>query len=278
MTLWTNAAQYAIDALAILLIVRLLSLKVRREGVYLVFALFLAFQIFTSLEFFAVKWLQLNVDYRLLWLVSTLVMWVFSLALVYSLSKVVLAELPGIQRLSRKLLNIVFVVAIGLAASTVSGEYTATGGAKLLDRIDRVLVAAYTIDRAIAMSASLVLVVILAFILWFPVKMPRNLAIFSVGFVIYFTAKTAFSLFRTYSAPGAYSHTIGQWVSVAINLVLVACFIYWVVFIDPKGQTAQVRIGHSWHVADQNRLIDQLEALNSALLRSSRDFENADRK
>jgi hypothetical protein len=274
MTWWMNAAQYATEVLAFVLIVRLLSLRVKREGVYLVFALFLAFQLLTTAEYFVTtRWFADQVDYRILWLVSTAGLWIFSLALVYSLAKAVLAELPGVMRFSRVLLQIVFPTAIIIGLLTVRGEYSAAGGANYSDPLDRLLVVAFALDRAISMSALLVLLAILGFILWFPVKMPRNLAIFSVGFVVYFGLKTGLSLLRTYSTPGTFSRNTAQFVSNGISLVLVLCFIYWIVFIDPKGQTAAVRIGHSWRAKDQRRLLNQLESLDLALLRGSHNLK-----
>jgi hypothetical protein len=55
--------------------------------------------------------------------------------------------------------------------------------------------------------------------------------------------------------------------------MVICCFLYWIVFIDPKGQTAQVRMGHSWRSTEQSKLIQQLEALNLALLRNSQRLE-----
>jgi len=45
--------------------------------------------------------------------------------------------------------------------------------------------------------------------------------------------------------------------------------LYWIAFIVPQGEAAQVRMGHSWRLAEQNRLVEQLESLNGALMRSS---------
>jgi hypothetical protein len=207
------------------------------------------------------------------WIVSTVAGWVFSLALVYSLAKAVLAGLPGVFRFSKILLNLVFPLAILLALSTARGEYWITGASHYSDPRDRLLLIGAVVDRAISMAALLILVAILAFILWFPVKMPRNLAVISVGLVIYFGSKTGLNLLRTYATPGTISRSSTELLSTCASMVAVFCFLYWIVFIDAKGQTAQVRMGHSWHAAEQGRLIQQLESINLALLRSSQRLE-----
>ena len=103
---WIDAAQYATEALAIILIFRLLWLRERRERVYSVFIGFLVLQLGESSSYFLfTHWGRDIVDYRLIWIGLTAMLAVLSLWLVYALAKAVLAELPGISRLSRNLLS-----------------------------------------------------------------------------------------------------------------------------------------------------------------------------
>jgi len=273
MTWWISATQYATEALALVLIARLLLLREKSELVYAVFALFLAFQLVSSFEyFFFSRWFS-QIDYRDVWIISTIAGWFFSLALVYSLAKAVLAGLPGVFRFSKILLNVWFPFSIVLALLTVKWEYLVTGAARNADATFRVLTVGHVVDRAISTAALLVLVAILAFILWFPVKMPRNLAVLSIGLVVYFGSKTGLTLLLTYSAPGIISRSISEVLSASVSMIGVFCFLYWIIFIDPKGQTSEVSLGQSWRSADQGKLIQQLESLNLALLRSSQHME-----
>ena len=268
MNSWINAAQYATEILAIVLVFRLLWLRERREGVYYIFIVFLLIQTSQSLIYFAyTKWAIDQIDYRLIWLCLTTFLDVFSLWLVYALAKAVLAELPGILRFSRTLLNVAFPLAIVIAFSTAKSEYRLMHGADPMDRMMRVCSVA---DRGISMAAALLLLVILAFILWFPVKMSKNLAIFSIGFVVYFASKTGLELIHLYSKLGAKAITI---LSTVDSVVLILCFLYWIFFIGAQGQTAQVRIGHSWRLAEQAKLLEQLESLNGVLMRSSQRMQ-----
>jgi hypothetical protein len=187
-----------------------------------------------------------------------------------------LAGLPGVFRFSLIFLNSVFPVAIIGALLTVRGEYLITGAARNSDSIERFVTVGSVVDRAISMASLFVLVAILAFILWFPVKMPRNLAIMSVGLVVYFGSKTGLELLRSYAVSGVISkssHYLRDLLSLGVSGVVICCFLYWIIFIDPKGQTAQVRMGHSWRSGEQGKLIQQLEALNLALLRNSQRLE-----
>jgi hypothetical protein len=191
--------------------------------------------------------------------------WVLWMWMVYALLKAILANLPGILSLSQKVLSYVFPAAVLIAVLTVRPELSASGQAGVLNPVDRAVAIALVLDRVIATVALLVLLAMLIFILWFPVQMPRNLALFSVGFVIYFAAKTIFLLFRDF-----FAHDLTELISNAISLVLIACFVYWLAFLNSEGEISSVRMGHSWRAEEQNRLLGQLEAMNAALLRSAR--------
>ncbi|MBV8553013.1 MAG: hypothetical protein JOY54_17090 [Acidobacteriaceae bacterium] len=204
-------------------------------------------------------------DYRITWILFKVIAWVLSLWMVYALLRATLANLPGILRLSQKILNIVFPLAAVAAILTIQPEYAASGLSSAVDPIDRAVLVVLVMDRSISTVALLALLAMLVFILWFPVQMPRNLAVFSVGFVAYFASKTMLLLLHSF-----FAHQLLHAISNAISLILVACFTYWLVFLNAEGERAPVRIGHSWRSAEQTRLIEQLEAMNTALLRSAR--------
>jgi hypothetical protein len=268
---WTSLTQYAIEVLAVALIFRLIKLRDRRIGVYSVFAVFLGVQLAGALAYFACRqWHQL--DYRVVWFSFTATLAFFSLFLVYSLAKAVLSELPGILRFSRLFLNIVFPVAIIIAFSTAKAEHWMMPAGNFDQRLDRLIAIFKIADKGISLASVLILIAILGFILWFPVKMSRNLAVFSVGFVIYFASKTGLELLSLYNAASLKTQDI---IGLGVNIVLVSCFVYWVLFIDANGQAIEVRIGHGWHRDEQEKLIGQLEALNVALLRSSQQLSSS---
>jgi hypothetical protein len=267
---WSRTAQYVSDILALILVIRLAAIRVRLPGVYRVFVAFLTFQLLDSLvslalyAFYGFLHGVLHFDYRLFWMPLQAVSWVLSLWMVYALLSEILKSLPGILRFSRVLLNVVFAVAVLLALLTVFPEYSVAGGAKFPHLTDRLLIASFAMSRAIAMAALLVLACILAFILWFPVEMHRNLAAFSVGLVIYFTAKVGLFLARSYLSPQN-----SRLLSTTMAFLAATCLLYWIVFITRSGQAIRVRWGHSWRLEEQRRLMTQLESTNTALLRST---------
>lgn len=265
---FTRIVQLLSELLTIALVVRIVSLRL--HSVYRVFCLFLIFQFLSS----SVAFLELllhnrTLDYRISWMIMQSIAWVLWLWMVYALLKAILAKLPGILKLSQKVLNFVFPAAILIAVLTARPELYASRGAVALGRIDRALALTFVLDRVIATVALLVLLAMLVFILWFPVQMPRNLARFSIGFVIYFAAQTVFLLFRNYQAYEV-NEQVRALVSNAISSVLVGCFVYWLAFLNSEGEISPVRMGHSWRADEQSRLIGQLEAMNAALVRGAR--------
>jgi hypothetical protein len=264
----TRIIQLLSELLTIALIVRIFFLRL--HSVYRVFCVFLVFELLsTSVTFLEVILHNRMLDYRITWMAMKGIVWVLWLWMVYALLKAILANLPGILKLSQKVLNYVFPAAIAIAVITARPELSASHVAGFVNPIDRALALTLILDRVIATVALLVLLAMLIFILWFPVQMPRNLALFSVGFVIYFAAKTVFLLFHNFRAHEM-TDRLTDLVSNASSLVLIACFVYWLAFLNSEGEIAPIRIGHSWRVDEQTRLIGQLEAMNAALLRSAR--------
>lgn len=259
---WTWIFQYISDFLAVCLIARLLLL--RFQSVYPLFCLFVGFDAAVSITIKAISVLGQPIDYRIEWLVVRAISWTIALLMVYALLSAILKTLPGLLRFSRYVLNSVLVGAILIALLTVNPEYTVLGVAREMDQVQRALMVGVVLDRAFSMAVVLALLAILAFVLWFPVRMPRNLAILSFGLVIYFSSITAFLLIRTYLSPGSV-----DLVSNSITIIQSACCLYWTVFITSAGEAAEVRIGHSWRREDQERLIGQLESMNAALLRAA---------
>src|ERR1700728_3483036 len=254
----TDIAQYISDGLALALVLRLLLLRL--HSVYRVFCAFLLFDLFSSAVFFVTTHTRyLYLDYRWAWMGLRPIAWVLSLWMVYALVDAILANLPGIQRLSHKVLNIIFVGALALALFTAEPEYTASQLSASPLTGNRAMAAVFVMERVIFMAALLILLAMLAFILWFPVQMPRNLAVFSVGFVVLFAARVALLLAHTY-----WTNANREVLSNATSFTLAGCCAYWLILINRAGETKPVRMGHSWGPVEQQRLACQLAGMNDA--------------
>ena len=262
---WERAAFGLSDVLSVILIFRLISLKL--HYVYRVFCGFLLFQVLITSVVFLERFTSLNrlLDYRITWLVMRVGLWTLSIWMVYALLQAILEKLPGILRASRRALNVVLPLAIGIAVVSAGPEFIASGTGRSGSVIKLLLRIALVLDRTIATVALLMLLLMLFFILWFPVRMPRNLALFSLGFIVYFSAKTSLLLLRSF-----WSHESSRMVDNGVTLILCACLLYWITFLNRAGEITPVVVGHSWQTAQQRKLLGDLEALNASLGRAAR--------
>ncbi|HEY7211679.1 MAG TPA: hypothetical protein VH477_15510 [Bryobacteraceae bacterium] len=262
---WAQIASGLSDILSLLLIVRLVFLRL--HAAYRVFCAFLLLEIISQSFAFLDKYTPIRhlVDYRVAWLVLQVLFWILSIWMVYALLRAILEKLPGILRFSRRVLKIALPISILIALVTAGPEYVASGASIAKDPIDYFVLLGLILSRMVATVCVLILLATLLFILWFPVAMPRNLAIFSIGFAVYFTAKTFLLLFYNF-----WSHESRMLVSNIVAFILCICLAYWISFINRNGEFAQVTIGHSWRASKQTSLMKDLEGLNAVLSRSGR--------
>ncbi len=262
---WARTAFVLTDVLSVTLVFRLVTLRL--HSVYRVFCAFLLFQIVTESLVIIERFLDPDgfIDYRLVWLASRLGSWILSIWMVYALLQAILANYPGILRASRRVLNSALPMSLLAAGLTALPEYLAAGAARADSRIDYLVNLALIFERVVSTIALLIMLLMLIFILWFPVKMPRNLAIFSVGFVLYFTAKTVLLLLRSF-----WAHESFALLDNGVAFILCFCLAYWITFLNKQGELSPVTLGHSWQADRQSRLLSDLNAINTALARAGR--------
>ncbi len=197
---WEYIVQCLNLALGIFLIIRLFS-----TGLYKTYKLFCSFLI-ADLLGSSLYMLHRPLGlfsyhvYFVCWLILKPVIWLFTLLMVYSLLEKILVQLPGLLRLSRRVLHIVFLLALAIALISARYEYFAPGFAASLKAKKFILQCWATevvLDRVVASTALLCLIAITVFLFWFPVRIPRNLSAFSIGFSVYFTAMTVLLLTRS---------------------------------------------------------------------------------
>ncbi len=264
---WSSIAQYSELIAGSLLIVRLLTLNLHR--VYRYFCFFLMADISGTLIWAIQRSLQqtqFRFDYRLVWLVGRLLTWPFILLTVYALLGAILANLPGILRLSRRVLNWSFLVALAIGLFTAIPEYKAASSIKVLpDHWAHVVQVALVLDRVVTSVALLALLCILIFLIWFPVEMSRNISVFFGGFAVYFALRGFLLLVPSYWSPQL-RHTM----NIAQALLSAAIFAFWGFLISRTGESIASRLSINWAPREQELLIGQLEAMNASLLRTAR--------
>ena len=271
---WGSIVQCLNLTLGVVLIIKLFSIKLQR--VYKLFCLFLAADLVGS-----ALWILSNVFgllsgrfYAFSWLITRSIAWLFTLLMVYSLLEKILSQLPGLLSLSKRVLYAAFSLAIIVGLISARFEYSASGFMALHGKqfLVRCWVTGLVLERVIASTALLSLLAILAFLLWFPVTIPKNLAVFSIGFTVYFVGITVLMLVRSLWPDEArpIMNQLLDVVSTLIGVVTGLCFAFWLFLLSPAGEAVPAALTIQRQPQEQERLIAQLELINDTLLKAAR--------
>jgi len=195
-----------------------------------------------------------SLSYRNAWLVTESLIICFYILVVLELYSIILQGLPGIAGLSRRYIQ----VAVGLAiiiSLLLLGVEKNNGG---------LLAHFFTFERTIMFSLLLFILLLTAFLVYYPAPLRRNIIVYSIGYTVYFLAKSTAILINNL---GYY------WNRELSNVRLTACFaclVFWLFALNRSGETKAVVLRHQWNAQDEERLLAQLQAINSSLLRTAR--------
>lgn len=172
--------------------------------------------------------------------------------IVLELYSLVLRDLPGIASISRRYTKVALAVAILISLALLQSE-----------QVPRSYMAQFfTFESTIVSSLVLFVFLITGFLVYYPVPLSRNVIFYSVGYAFYFTSK-ALTLFLRNTG-----HDWDASFSFALMAVSTACLIFWIFSLSRSGEKKTVVIGHKWNRKDEQRVMEQLDAINRALLRS----------
>jgi hypothetical protein len=259
----TSGGQLVNLGLGLLLVFRLLSLRLQR--IYTIFCALLIVDLAGSSLYLTLRIMHPSLrSYELLWICFEIVFWPTYVWVVYNILGAVLSQLPGILGFARRMLTLAFAVSFGAALGSGLLEvnmvrYRAVSWGPLDSMVSMVEIG----DRVLSCVAVGVLLVALGLICWFPIQMPRNLAAFIGGFVVYFTARSIIEVVVSLGNDSELTRNLPA-------LVFILCYVYWGAALSRAGELSQVRVGHRWNRREQDRLIAQLDALNASLMRQNR--------
>ena len=261
----TTVSQYLDVFLSLAFSIALFRLKLQTK--YLAILVFILSDSLASIVFIVCRWMVqdrlISIDYRALWCVMTWIGWVTTIWLVYVVLIAILERLPGIRQFSLRLMAVAVAISFATAFFTINPEYASSVG-KAGPMLDRLTALTAVVDRALSLAELLTILAILAFVLRFPIRVPRNLATFSSGLACFLFLRIGFFLLRTYVPSVHLSRGFGS----IPGYLIAGCLVYWIFFIDAAGEEAQATLGRAWQSVPKEHLVHQLEAMNAALLRS----------
>lgn len=170
-----------------------------------------------------------------------------------------LASRPAIARFGRQTVGYASAVAAAVAALGLIFDRAVPPNQPLL------LHRYFMVERTMDAWALLFLLLITAFMLWFPVKLMRNAAFYLLGFIVYFFARSA-GLLVLNLVPARYTPAVNT----GMLGVSLCCLLMWVVALRREDEDQSTVLGHRWDPSALERLSKQLDEINASLLRPTR--------
>ncbi len=178
---------------------------------------------------------------------------------VLELYGLVLNGYPGIGSVSRWVISGGLLISFIASVASIYPDFTGSPGQY------PTLFYVGVFEQAFRSALLFFLFLITTFLLWFPVPLSRNTVLHTVVFAVYFSSSALLHLMR---------NILGMELVPVLNgfvlLLGLACGLAWVLFLTPRGETVTVAFALPWRRRDSDRLVRQLDAINSSLLKAAR--------
>jgi len=123
----------------------------------------------------------------------------------------------------------------------------------------------FTAERTLDFAILIFLLLISAFLIWFPVKVRRNIVLYMAGFAVFYLSRT-FGLLMINLLPPASLSVVNN----VFTVVSFSCLIAWLLGLRRESEDTTTTVGHRWNPAAMERLSGQLDAINATLVRFGR--------
>ena len=124
----------------------------------------------------------------------------------------------------------------------------------------------WTFERSMNFVILIFLLLISILLLWFPIKVRRNIVVYISGFLL-FAAARSFGLLLANLLPQEFTVLVST-ILLALTLL---CLLIWIVGIRPEGERATATPGYRRDPEAMQRLSRQLDAINATLARFVRN-------
>jgi len=232
-------------------------LKLHQTGLSARYRVFFAFFIFRIPNSIWPLYLDVKSNtYLHFWIVTTAIALVFYVLLTLELYKLVLENYKGLFTMGRWALYISLAISVAVSAITLIPKIKPHSA-----QISKIMMYELATERGIDTALAILIILLLGFISFFPVKLNRNVRVHAVVFSTFFLSNTLVLLTRS---------LFGLHLGVEINTVLLcvtaASVVAWLALLRSAGEDAR-RAPAAVGMDYESRLLAHLDALNAALLR-----------
>jgi hypothetical protein len=175
---------------------------------------------------------------------------------VLELCSLIFSDYQGIQALGRWIVYGSLALSVLLSTITVLPTWVRSTEERF--SMQRFLM----VERGIDFAIVLLLLLLLAFLVLFPIQLRKNVIVHSVLFAVFFTTHSMGILIVNLTG-----YQLGISVSTCLMGVSLSCIIGWLVLMSRAGEQKIMAIRHPVPV-DENRLVAQLAEINATLMRA----------
>jgi len=185
---------------------------------------------------------------------------ILAIGVVLELYREALARHPALAGFGRRSVLVLIGSAALLAASGVMLDATILPGQSVI--VHRFL----TLERTVGLMVLAFLLLISGFLLWFPVKVKRNVVVYITGFVLFYSCRSGGLLLVNLLPRAAL-----QPMSVILLGCSLACLLLWTFGLRKESEDVTTVTGNRSNAAALERLSEQLDQINTALARFARN-------
>lgn len=189
------------------------------------------------------------------WAVQTINV-LMAVFVVQDLYRMALLEHPAVASFARRSVLAIIAIAGLVAFSGITLDATIPRGQ--FPAIHRFA----TFERSMNFLMLLFLLIVSALLLWFPIKVRRNIVVYICGFVL-FSASRSFGLLVANLLPPSDT----RFVSTLLLALTLASLVIWIAGLQPEGEVLTATPGYRRNPETMQRLSHQLDSINDALTR-----------
>jgi hypothetical protein len=188
------------------------------------------------------------------WALQTLAI-VIAAFVVQDLYRITFLEHPAVASFARRSVLAALAIAAIVALSGLTLDSTIPPGEAL--SVHRFA----TFERSMNFVILLFLLLISVLLLWFPIRVRRNIVVYMSGFVL-FSASRSFGLLMYNLRPQD-----ARLISTILLGLTLLCLLIWIIGIRPEGERVAATPGYRRNPETMQRLSHQLDSINAALTR-----------
>lgn len=237
-------------ALTVVLCLRLVLLSLFSE--YRALGVFLAFSSVRSIALMTLS--RGSEHYGDLYVYSTPLLWFFAILVALEIYSKVLEGYRGLSIFTRR--TLVSVLLVSGVGSVLFVALSIGSGMESYPQLRMVLL----FEQAVALTLFFFLLLMAAFLLWYPIPLRRNLIVYSFGYsVVLLTFATAVGL------RNLRGHSWTRGTNITILGIYAVCLLLWIAFMSIRGESEVRSAAIPRGKSEEKRLLEQLSAMNALL-------------